>query len=325
MIDEKEIINFYLARKQRRTIPFGAPLTDVTLTNTAHGIGDTVILTALPRVAHAEGREVSIYSASEHFETLCSFNPFFRFKLHTFHACASSLVYNYNLGNGHYIQRLQRAFGLRPEREPRGCIVVKDFQRQRGNVVIHLEAGRWAEWQRVKIHPRARELHPETMFALQEFIDTRKELSFFEVGKRPSGLRNVQSWHGLSLSETICRMSSCDYFIGIMSGPMHIAAALNLKLIAIVNFPPAFQICLPTLIDIDLTESEWFYPQSVILHQESDGKFVRRLTTDNLKRAVDGVLYPYWSSRYLDLIYDFSDRAIRESRLSKSLAYRRER
>src|SRR5437870_1947188 len=91
-----------------------------------------------------------------------------------------------------------------------------------------------------------------------------------------------------------------------MSGPMHIAAALNLKLVVIVNFPPAHKICLPTLVDIDQIEAEWFYPQSVILHQDTDSKFVKLVSAENLKRAIDGELYPYWSSRYLDLIYEHS-------------------
>jgi hypothetical protein len=307
VITEQDIIDFYSSRDPRRTLPFGAPLAEITLTNTALGIGDTVVLSALPRAALAEGKDVSIYSASEHFDTLCSFNPYFQFRLYTFHACASSLVYNYNLGNGHYVQRLQRAFGLTPEREPRGCIVVSGSSKWAQNVVVHLEPGRWAEWQRVHIHPRAREIYPETKLAIQQFIDARKDLSFFEVGKESSGLRNVNSWVGLSLAETIRRMSTCEYFIGLMSGPMHIAAALNLKLIVIVNFPPATQICVPTLLDIDLIESEWFYPQSVILHQEGEGKFVQRVSPANLMRAIDGQLYPYWSSRYLDLIYERSD------------------
>jgi hypothetical protein len=109
---------------------------------------------------------------------------------------------------------------------------------------------------------------------------------------------------GLSLAETIQLLSSAEYFIGIMSGPIHLAAALDIKLICVTNFPPPELICLPCLKDIDQVESEWFYPQSVILHQDDDGKFVKRLTTENLHRALDGDIYPYWSDRYLELIQD---------------------
>jgi len=77
---------------------------------------------------------------------------------------------------------------------------------------------------------------------------------------------------------------------------------LNIKLICITNFPPPELICLPTLKDIDQVESEWFYPQSVILHQDGDGTFVKQISAENLQRALDGDLYPYWSNRYLPLI-----------------------
>lgn len=303
MVDPREIIDFYRMREPRLTRPFGETLVGVTATNTAHGIGDTVILSALPRAGSLQGTSVSIYSPSEHFDVLCSFNPFFKFKLHTFHVCASSLVFNYDLGNGHFTQRLQRAFGLDPEIVPRGCIVPPPGSTRRDNaVVVHLEAGRWAEWQRARIHPRAREVYPETRQAIQEFIHSRKDLSFFEVGSRSSGLHGVEDWTGLPLAETITKMSGCSYFVGIMSGPMHVAAALGLRMVVIVNFPSAEQICLPTLVDIDLIESEWFYPQSVILHQEGEGRFVKKVSSGNLSRAIDGHLYPYWSSKYLELI-----------------------
>ena len=87
-----------------------------------------------------------------------------------------------------------------------------------------------------------------------------------------------------------------------MSGPMHLAAALNIKLVCITNFPPPELICLPTLKDIDQVESEWFYPQSVILHEDGDGTFVKQVSAENLQRTLDGYLYPYWSNRYLPLI-----------------------
>jgi hypothetical protein len=85
-------------------------------------------------------------------------------------------------------------------------------------------------------------------------------------------------------------------------GPLHVAAALNVNIICITNFPPAEMICLPALKDIDQVESEWFYPQSVILHQDGEGPFVKQLSLENLQRALDGDLYPYWSDRYLPLI-----------------------
>ena len=147
-------------------------------------------------------------------------------------------------------------------------------------------------------------LSPAGKAAIQGLIAERREFEFVEIGKQPCGIDGVVDGTGLSLAETIRLLSSAEYFIGIMSGPIHLAAALDIKLICVTNFPPPELICLPCLKDIDQVESEWFYPQSVILHQDDDGKFVKRLTTENLHRALDGDIYPYWSDRYLELIQD---------------------
>jgi hypothetical protein len=82
-------------------------------------------------------------------------------------------------------------------------------------------------------------------------------MSFAEIGSRFSGLEGVDDWTGLSLADTIVRMVSCEYFVGIISGPMHMAAALDLKIIAVINFPPPELLCFPVLKDIMLVESEW--------------------------------------------------------------------
>jgi len=87
-----------------------------------------------------------------------------------------------------------------------------------------------------------------------------------------------------------------------MSGPLHIAVALRLKVVTITNFPDPTDIYLPTLKDVDLIESEWFYPQSAILHQEGEGELVAEFSLQNLERAINGDIYPYWSERYLCLI-----------------------
>ena len=97
-------------------------------------------------------------------------------------------------------------------------------------------------------------------------------------------------------------MASCEYFIGIISGPLHLAIALGLKVVNIINFPDPTRIYLPVLKDIPQVESEWFYPQSVLLHEDGEGEMVVRFGLANLERAINGELYPYWSDRYLELI-----------------------
>ncbi len=124
---------------------------------------------------------------------------------------------------------------------------------------------------------------------------------FVEVGSTFSGLP-ARDFTKKALDETLRLMASAEWFIGIISGPYHLATALGLKVVCIVNFPSADSIYLPTLAPIDQVESEWFYPQNVHLHQEDGAPMVPKLSYDSLCRAVDGEVYPYWSDSYLGLI-----------------------
>jgi hypothetical protein len=64
-------------------------------------------------------------------------------------------------------------------------------------------------------------------------------------GKKFSGLERVEDFTGQPIEWTIPRMAQCEYSLGIMSGPLHIVAALGLRCIAVINFPSALEICLP--------------------------------------------------------------------------------
>jgi hypothetical protein len=264
-----------------------------------------MILTPLPSAARNAGRKTTIYSDSWYFQSIRRFVP----------DCSANGVYHgrnliaadvlqrdYDLGNGHFIQRLHRAIGLEPPLKPQGILGVTG-EKMRGRVALHFEPGRHAAWQRDHVHARAREIYPGTTAELQRFINGHSELEFLEIGNRPSGLlQGVDNKTGLPLHETLELLRSCEWFIGIMSGPMHLATALNCKCIVIINFPDPTQIFLPTLKDIDQVESEWFYPQNVHLHQEGEGRQVKQFSQYNLERAFNGEVYPYWSDIYLPLI-----------------------
>jgi hypothetical protein len=129
-------------------------------------------------------------------------------------------------------------------------------------------------------------------------------MSFAEVGFASSGLDGVADWTGQDLEQTITRMAECEFFLGISSGPMHLAAALDLKIVALVNFPSAGELYLPVLRDVDVVEVEWLYPQGVVLHQDEEGPLVPRISLDTLERAFAGEIYPYWSTEYLGLLDD---------------------
>ncbi|MQA31134.1 MAG: hypothetical protein GEU82_15090 [Luteitalea sp.] len=261
-------------------------------------------MTDLPRAANAGGRSVSVHLPSVHFKTLMSFNPFYEQPMTPFWVAADALRDMYDLGNGHIVQRIRRAFGFDVELEPSGCLVVSDAFRKPGNVVLHFEPGAHVAWQKQNIHPRAREVYPESLAVLQDFIRSRPGMHFMEVGKRFSGLDGVENFTRQPLDLTIRRMAECEYFVGIVSGPLHIAAALGLRCIAVINFPAASEICLPTLKDLDQVESEWFYPQATLLHQDAGSDMVPLFSSHTLAAAFDGEVYPYWSARYLPLIHE---------------------
>jgi hypothetical protein len=300
-IDESQIIAHYSQRNAREKPRLPMVLDSITLATSSFGLGDAVVLSDLPRAGNQTNRFMSVFSPSEHFQTIMSFNPYYKPRLTPFCAIADVLYHSFDLGNGHLIQRLRRAYGLPIELEPRGCIELPT-RTPLSRIALHFEAGGQAEWQRRHIRPDARILSNSSREAIEALIAARPDFEFVELGKRSCGIKGAVDYTGLSLSETIEVISSTKYFIGIMSGPMHLAAALKIKLICITNFPPPELICLPTLKDIDQVESEWFYPQSVILHQDSDGTFVKQVNAENLQRALDGELYPYWSNRYLPLI-----------------------
>jgi ADP-heptose:LPS heptosyltransferase len=98
-------------------------------------------------------------------------------------------------------------------------------------------------------------------------------------------------------------IATASWFIGIISGPMHVATALGLKCVVIMNFPEASQMVYPGLKPAKIIEMSWAYPQHVYLHQESESLTVKKLTALNLHKAFNGELYPFWSTKYCSLIH----------------------
>lgn len=304
-LDRSLIVKHYVdeASVSKPDLPFH--LRAFTLTNSALGMGDCIILTDICRAAASAGMSVGVFSQSKHFPVLFSFNPYYQIEARSpFQVAADLVCRRFNVGNGHFIQRIRRAYGFPLELAPRGTLELPDKKFLPGSAVLHFEAGPHAAWQRQHIHPRAREVYAESLQIIQDFVLERRNMSFSQVGIAPARLKGVEDWTGIALRDVIAKMAAAEYFIGIMSGPLHLAIALGLKVIAIVNFPDPRKIVLPVLRDVPVVETEWLYPQSVILHQDGDGPIVRRLSPRSLREAVDGELYPYWSNAYLDLILE---------------------
>ena len=106
----------------------------------------------------------------------------------------------------------------------------------------------------------------------------------------------------LTINELIEVIETCEYFLGIDSGPMHIAAALDLKSIVIINDPNQL-VYLPKIKECELPNSEWLYPQNIHLNRSGQTELVPNFNYQNLLDAFEGKVYPYWKEEYLTIQY----------------------
>lgn len=300
---EDLILAHYRSVSAKPLKPLREPNTDV-LTTMSQGLGDTMMLTDLPNASVKQGGgRCDVFSPSKHFLPLMRFNPSYReVDDKAYLVNAPDLVRQYDCGNGHYLQRLRRAYGLRVDDLPKGYIKWHG-QRSKHRVVLHFDPGIHAGWQRKHVHDRARQLYPETRKALEDFIASRKDLEFVEIGNNPARLKGTQFRATGDTVSLVNFIGTATWFLGIISGPMHVATAMDLKCVVIINFPDPSKIFLPTLVTTGQVEEEWFYPQNVHLHQEGEGAQVNRATLENFKRAFNGEIYPFWSDKYLSLIH----------------------
>jgi hypothetical protein len=286
-----DVIRFYADRRSRKPAnPHTFEPEEWTLTNTPTGIGDAVMLTDLERSAHYHGLLATSWLCCEAFDCLRRLNPYHRDTQQVQWVSISLMQAKYDLGPGHTIQRIQRMFDLPVRAVPRGCIVVPE-RAVRGRVSLHLVPGAHAKYQK-RFHPRPREVYPENLDVLRQFINAHQELSFFEVGGTILS-DIIPNMHGASLESTIHEMAKCVLHIGIVSGPYHIAQALGMRTIVILNFPKPWELMLPVLQNVDVVEAEWLYPSSHILHQDVDSLHWPKFNLRNLERAYHKETFPY--------------------------------
>lgn len=279
------------------------------LTNIASGLGDTLMLTDLPRAAKTQDKPKysphwTCFSNSPHFRPIIARNPFWRepaLPEHVYMVNAPCLIRYCDVGGGHYLQRIRRAFNLDVDTVPRAC-VRWEGERRTNRVILHFHAGPHAQWQRQHVHPHARQLGVESKHAIEAFIKSRRDLEFYQIGATNEPIRGANQWPTASIDALVNIIGSASWFIGIMSGPLHLATALKLRCIVVVNFPESHKIMLPTLKHVDVVESEWFYPQNVHLHQEAGGPLAPHLDVQTLHEAFDGKIYPFWREDWCQLI-----------------------
>ena len=253
-----------------------APFRPSSIHNSAPGLGDAIILTgvmgSIPQVK--VNSQVLLEIADDRLEPdSLSSDP---------GLCISQLAQHDWLG-GHAIQRFQRALGLPVETKPAGKIRYNEAAKIKNRVFVHLTNN--TDWKRAL--PNS--LSPAEIELVNQFF----------IGVRPD-LEPVFYGNDLSLSQLINEIETCEYFLGIDSGPMHVAAALNLKSVVIINDPLRL-IWLPKIKECSLPNAEWLYPQNSHLNRAGETQLVPGFNLESLAKAFAGEVYPYWSTQYLDI------------------------
>jgi len=272
----KSILNkFY--KKQSTNKPIVKPFNHKLISSDCTGLGDAVILTPFTKDKIVDCKSTvfpALMLYNEHFT-----NPVYIPK-NGFTNISEYAKYNWN--GGHAIQRITRALGLPGSDIPRGYV---KFDRNvvKNRIGYHLNRGESG------IH----NLSSENIKIFNYFKDKHDEYSFFDLSiyTENSDIRGLIEF-----------LSTCEFFIGINSGPMHIAAALDVKSIIIVNSPD--QLYLPKIKECEIPESEWLYPQNVHLHTNKSNELVPKFNLVNLERAINGNVYPYFKTNYCDIKYE---------------------
>jgi len=271
--------DFFLSKSTTKTK--SKPFDHKAITNSSMGLGDTIILT--PFTANK-----LVSSESTSFPTLMFYNKNFKNPLVVDDFQGGfidiSEYAKYNWGGGHAIQRIARVLGLAEMPKPKGIIDIK-------NAVVKNKIG----------YHINRDSNPHTLSdfdlnTFNEFVVSNDyefcDLSYFTKNNNLRGL--------------IETLATCEYFIGINSGPMHVAAALGIKSIVIVNEPSYSELYLPRISEVEIKELEWLYPQNVHLHTKGSNELVPKFNKVNLERAVKGGVYPYWRDDYLEIPEDLT-------------------
>jgi len=270
------------------------------LTTCNIGIGDAIILTSL---TNDQSKSLNIYSNNRHWNTLAKFNKNLNKEYSNDVFLRTELLEFYDIGNGHLAQRLQRAIGLKVESLPKPYLFTNS-QFKKNKVALHFSTGPSAFDLIKHGFENPRQLQEESKNIISSLIQNTN-FEFIEFGeKQIFPYENVENATNLSIEDSIKKLAECEFFIGLNSGFMNIAAGLSIKSIIIVNVPNVNNLFLPVLVDCGAEDMNWLYPQNVHLFQNAENALVPKLSLDNLLKSINGEVYPFWSSQYLDLIYD---------------------
>lgn len=240
--------------------------------NNAEGLGDAIILTSI--LPYLKVNNTLLNEIDEKYinkENLTN----------DLDLCVTELAQN-NWGGGHAIQRFQKSLGLPVEIKPKGKINYNPNLKKKNKVFINLQNN--TDWKRT----------------LPNSLDIEQIKIIYDFFMLNTYFTPYYYNNDLTINEIIEVMETCEYFLGIDSGPMHVAAALDLKSIIIINDPNQL-ICLPKIKECELPNSEWLYPQNIHLNRSGQTELVPNFSYQTLLDAFEGKIYPYWNENYLNI------------------------
>ena len=240
--------------------------------NNAEGLGDAIILTSL--LPYLKVNNKLLKELNEKYINKENLTDDLDF-------CITELAQN-DWEGGHAIQRFQKSLGLPIEIKPKGIINYNPNLKKKNKVFIHLQTN--TDWKRTI--PNSLDI--EQIKIVQDFFISNTNFIPYYYN------------NDLTINEIIEVMETCEYFLGIDSGPMHIAAALDLKSIIIINDPNQL-VYLPKIKECELPNSEWLYPQNVHLNTNGQTGLIPKFYNQTLLDAFEGKVYPYWEEKYLNI------------------------
>jgi len=240
--------------------------------NNAEGLGDAIILTSL--LPYLKVNNKLLKELNEKYINKENLTDDLDF-------CITELAQN-DWEGGHAIQRFQKSLGLPIEIKPKGIINYNPNLKKKNKVFIHLQTN--TDWKRTI--PNSLDI--EQIKIVQDFFISNTNFIPYYYN------------NDLTINEIIEVMETCEYFLGIDSGPMHIAAALDLKSIIIINDPNQL-VYLPKIKECELPNSEWLYPQNVHLNTNGQTELIPKFYNQTLLDAFEGKVYPYWEEKYLNI------------------------
>jgi hypothetical protein len=291
----------YLIRKTNKLFPPNKPRGELNFgmnwTNESWNLGDTLLLSLILPKAYKYQREMYIFSYSSNFQPLMTFNEYF-------HDVPDNDLSHYNnlmnlekfdYGGGHWLQIQCRAMAFDIDIKPKPYLNYKCEQIP-NTILINLEGITYNHLTKIVVP------------IIQRFVDDNKNnYHFVETFERQNipYLRDVEYFQ-LPITEMIKKLATFEYFIGLNSGLMHIAAALDVKGIIITDGPQVdrFYLPKPNCNNTDYRHMDYLFPQNVHLHPYYENELVKRLTLKNLSKAINGEIYPYWSDDFLDIVLE---------------------